>query len=155
MNINSRNPYFCKWTRTCPQKNVMFPCSKWTKGHPELGASFREGGGEEWWRPTFALATKNPSRHWSVVSCVRCVRCDGDGRWAWIPGGGLRSAPFPPPTSDWGNETEGSPIGLRKNFEVRLADKFPYQKYSISNLWEHFLVSEHRKPFWSISYWGT
>ena len=22
------------------------------------------------------------------------VRCDGDGRWAWIPGGGLRSAPF-------------------------------------------------------------
>ena len=22
------------------------------------------------------------------------MRCDGDGRWAWIPGGGLRSAPF-------------------------------------------------------------
>ena len=28
------------------------------------------------------------------------MRCDGDGRWAWIPGGGLRSAPYPPPTSD-------------------------------------------------------
>ena len=25
---------------------------------------------------------------------MSCVRCAGAGRWAWIPGGGLRSAPF-------------------------------------------------------------
>ena len=27
-----------------------------------------------------------------------------------------------------------------------MADKFPYSKWSISNLWEHFWVQEHRMP---------
>ena len=35
------------------------------------------------------------------VVVVFLSSCLGDGTWAWIPGGGLRSAPFPPPTSDY------------------------------------------------------
>ena len=27
-----------------------------------------------------------------------------------------------------------------------MADKFPYSKWSISNLWEHFWVQDHRMP---------
>ena len=49
---------------------------------------------------------------------MSCVRCDGDGRWAWIPGRGLRCAPFPPPTSDqlaggWAWEMEHPQIPIR------------------------------------------
>ena len=36
----------------------------------------------------------------SPLICRVVTRRDGDGRWAWIPGGGLRFAPFSPPTSD-------------------------------------------------------
>ena len=36
----------------------------------------------------------------SPLICRVVTRRDGDGRWAWIPGGGLRSASFSPPTSD-------------------------------------------------------
>ena len=32
-------------------------------------------------------------------------------------------------------------------FEGSRLEFFPKQKWSISNLWEHFLVSEHRRPF--------
>ena len=32
-------------------------------------------------------------------------------------------------------------------FEGSRLEIFPRQKWSISNLWEHFSVSEHRKPF--------
>ena len=33
-------------------------------------------------------------------------------------------------------------------FEGWKAEKFPLQKWSISNLWEHFLVSEDSRPIW-------
>ena len=50
----------------------------------------------------------------------------------------------------WNGETEG---WIRNHFfEGSRLEMFPKQKWSISNLWEHFFVSEHRKPFWSISY---
>ena len=32
-------------------------------------------------------------------------------------------------------------------FEGSRLEFLPGQEWSISNLWEHFLVSEHRKPF--------
>jgi hypothetical protein len=31
-----------------------------------------------------------------------------------------------------------------------MAEKYPWQKWSISYLWEHFLVPEHRIPIWFI-----
>ena len=31
-----------------------------------------------------------------------------------------------------------------------MAEKNPWQKLSISYLWEHFLVPEHRIPIWLI-----
>ena len=31
-----------------------------------------------------------------------------------------------------------------------MAEKIPRQKWSISYLWEHFLVPEHRIPIWLI-----
>ena len=31
-----------------------------------------------------------------------------------------------------------------------MAEKIPRQKWSISYLWEHFLVPEHRIPIWVI-----
>ena len=49
-----------------------------------------------------------------------------------------------------GNEAVGSPIKLKKNSRVRKADKSRTEKSSISNLWEHFLVSEHRSPIWLL-----
>ena len=64
-------------------------------GLPQLGAKFLDTVGEKPKPPKFAPATKC---HRAID--LSCVRCDGDGRWAWIPGGGLRSAPLPPPTSD-------------------------------------------------------
>ena len=64
-------------------------------GHLQLGAKFMEALGEQPKPPKFAPATKC---HRAID--LSCVRCDGDGRWAWIPGGDLRSAPFPHPTSD-------------------------------------------------------
>ena len=39
---------------------------------------------------------------------------------------------------------------IRKNFEGWMAEKFPWQKWSISNLWEHFLLPKHQIPFWLI-----
>ena len=46
-------------------------------------------------------------------------------------------------------ETEDSPsTGLGNNFKVRMTEEFPYQKLSISNPWEHFLVAEHWIPIW-------
>ena len=62
----------------------------------QLGAKFCDLGGEKENPPKFTPATK---RHRAID--LSCVRCDGDGRRAWIPDGGLRSAPFPPPTSDF------------------------------------------------------
>ena len=46
--------------------------------------------------PKFALATDN---HCAIdLSCRACDACGaGAGCWAWIPGGGLRSAPFSTP----------------------------------------------------------
>ena len=32
-----------------------------------------------------------------------------------------------------------------------MAEKKPWQKWSISNLWEHFWVPEHRVPIWLLS----
>ena len=58
-------------------------------GHLWLGAKFRERLGEKPKPPKFTPATK---RHRAID--LSCVRCDGDGRWAWIPGGGLHPAPF-------------------------------------------------------------
>ena len=31
-----------------------------------------------------------------------------------------------------------------------MAEKYPWQKWLISYLWEHFLVQGHRIPIWSI-----
>ena len=79
---NSPNPYFCKSTQTCPQKNVMFPCSKWRKGHVQLGALFRETVGEEENPPQFALATRNDI---APLIC-RVVRAMRAVRWRWALG---------------------------------------------------------------------
>ena len=73
MNEDSPNPYNCCAAQTCPQNNVIFPCSKRTKGHVELGASFREPLGEESRPPTFALATEI---HRAIdLSCRACDAC--------------------------------------------------------------------------------
>ena len=66
---------------------------------PGLGTTFRDTGGEQSKPPQFALATKC---HRAIdLLCRACDTCGpGAGCWAWIPDGGLRSAPFPPPTSD-------------------------------------------------------
>ena len=47
-------------------------------------------------------------------------------------------------------KTEVSHTGLGKNFGSLKAEIFPGQKWSISYLWEHFLVLEHRIPIWVI-----
>ena len=47
-------------------------------------------------------------------------------------------------------KTEVSPTGLGKKFGRLKAEIFPWQKWSISYLWEHFLVLEHRIPIWVI-----
>ena len=66
---------------------------------PGLGAKFRDSRGEPPKPPKFALATENYRA--IDLSSRACDACSaGAGCWAWIPGGGLRSAPFPPPTSD-------------------------------------------------------
>ena len=46
----------------------------------------------------------------------------------------------------WIKKSEGSAIGFGRNFKGWMADKFPEQKWLISNVWEHFLVPEHRMP---------
>ena len=70
-----------------------------TEARQKLGTFFWDSGGapENW--PQIALATE---RFRAIdLSCRACgALALGAGRWAWIPGGGLRSAPFPPPTSD-------------------------------------------------------
>ena len=85
------------------------------------------------------------------LSCRAC----GAGAWAlgldsrW--GSPLRSVFHPqPPIGHSGNEAVGSPIKLKKNSQIRKADKSRTEKSSISNLWEHFLVSEHRSPIWLL-----
>ena len=78
----------------CPIKNIVIPRlnlpkdanhSPTTRGHI---SSRRQWAGKS---ASIRPSHQTISRHWSVVSCVRCA---GAGRWAWIPGGGLRSAPF-------------------------------------------------------------
>ena len=57
-----------------------------------LGAYFRDAVGEEENRPTFALAAKRIRA--IDLSCRACDACGAGAEcWAWIPGGGLRSAP--------------------------------------------------------------
>ena len=69
---------------------------KSTTTRSQLGTDFREGHGEESKPPTFALATKRCRA--IDLSCRACDACyAGAGCWDWIPGGGLRSAPFSTP----------------------------------------------------------
>ena len=144
------------------------------------------------------LATERRSRHWSVVSCVRCG-CVGAG--LGFPVGVLRSAPVFTPNLRYTDKTKLSLIGrlgvgivemrelqtivirfdlIRFDwlidwlidprscylsiwliwfelidwlivwlFDSSWFDKiFPWQKWSISYLWEQFLVPEHRIPIW-------
>ena len=65
-----------------------------------LGTDFFEPLGEKENRPSFALATK---RFRAIdLSCRACDACGaGAGCWAWIPGGGLRSAPVFTPNLRW------------------------------------------------------
>ena len=72
---------------------------KTLEARQKLGTDFRDTGGEEPKPPSFGLATKC---HRAIdLSCRACDACGaGAGCWAWIPGGGLRSAPFSAPTSD-------------------------------------------------------
>ena len=46
----------------------------------------------------------------------------------------------------WVCKTEGSPTGFARISKGWMAEKIPRQKWSISYLWEHFLVPEHRIP---------
>ena len=60
-----------------------------TEARRNSGRTFRDTAGEQRKAPKFALATEMISRHRSVVSCVRCVRCGYwvlglDSRW-WSP----------------------------------------------------------------------
>ena len=63
---------------------------------PQLGTFFRDMGGETENWPQIALATE---RFRAIdLSCRVCDACGaGAGCRAWIPGGGLRSAPFSTP----------------------------------------------------------
>ena len=81
-----------------------------TEAHQKLGTFFRDTGGEtENWLQ-IALATE---RFRAIeLSCRACDACGaGAGCWAWIPGGGLRYAQFPPPTSDC---SELNTVGTRR-----------------------------------------
>ena len=63
-----------------------------TEARLGLETFFHEaGGGKENW-PQIALATE---RFRAIdLSCRACDACGaGAGCWAWVPGGGLRSAP--------------------------------------------------------------
>ena len=48
----------------------------------------------------------------------------------------------------WVCKTEGSPTGFARISKGWMAEKIPRQKWSISYLWEHFLVPEHRIQIW-------
>ena len=63
-----------------------------TTTRSQLRAQFRDTGGEQCKPPKFALATEC---HRAIdLSCRACDACGaGAGHWAWIPGGGVRSAP--------------------------------------------------------------
>ena len=50
----------------------------------------------------------------------------------------------------WMGKTEDSPTGSRTNSEGWMPAKIPRQKWSISYLWEHFLVPDHRTPIWLV-----
>ena len=50
----------------------------------------------------------------------------------------------------WMGKTEDSPTGSRKKSEGWMPAKIPRQKWSISYLWEHFLVPDHRIPIWLV-----
>ena len=103
--MNSQNPYFYKVTQFLsifskkPLEFLAKTNEKTSTTRPQLGPQNRDTRGEEEKRPKFALATK---RFRAIdLSCRACDACGaGAGCWAWIPGGGLRCAPFPPPTSD-------------------------------------------------------
>ena len=75
-----------------------------------LGTDLREPLGRECKPPTFAPPTK---RFRAIdLSCRACDVCGaGAGCWAWIPGGGLRSAPVSTPnlrSFHWKGEIRGS-----------------------------------------------
>ena len=67
-----------------------------TEARQSLGTFFRDTGGETENWPRIAPATE---RFRAIdLSCRACDACGaGAGYWAWIPGGGLRSAPFSTP----------------------------------------------------------
>ena len=81
------------WTH----RNHCFSCLKSTKTCLKTMDVGRGGGPNGKHFSKIGLATERISRHWSVVSCVRCG-CVGAG--LGFPVGGLRFAPFSPPTSD-------------------------------------------------------
>ena len=68
---------------------------KTLEARQKLGTDFREPRGEQCKPPTFALPTKRfRAIDLSGRACDACDACGaGAGCWAWIPGGGLRSAP--------------------------------------------------------------
>ena len=72
--------------------------------------TFRDTLGEKENPPKFALATEC---HRAIdLSCRACDACGAEaGCWAWIPGGGFRSAPFSPPQPPITDKTKLSLIG--------------------------------------------
>ena len=138
-----------------------------------------------WWvvqTAYFRTSHQTISRHWSVVSCVRCVRCGCwvlglDSRW------GTSCFRFHPQPPIWRDNSRGIPGGISRGIsggtsrgisrrisrcisrdssrgipggisggisEGWMAEKIPRQKWSISYLWEHFLVPEHQIPIWLV-----
>ena len=67
-----------------------------------------------------------------------------------IPNASQASASSQKYDGRWMCKTEASPTGLGKNFGSLKAEIFPGRKWSISYLWEHSLVLEHRIPIWII-----
>ena len=104
---NSPNPYFYKRTRAFGKVDSRKPLyflaktnEMTTTTRPWLGTFFRDTLGEKYPTAYFRPSRQTISRHWSDVSCVRCVRCGCwvlglDSRW----GPPLRSGFHPqPPT---------------------------------------------------------
>ena len=74
-----------------------------TEARHWLGTDFSWSHGEECKPPKIALDTEC---HRAIdLSCRACDACGaGAGCWAWIPGGGLRSAPFLTPNLRFGHQ---------------------------------------------------